>query len=143
MSDPVVYDKAKYHFETVDDYGLPEIHAYIHTGLYLGWLIENNLLDEEFIDDFGEEIPKFIAREITAPELFSIWDGVLIDDMLSDEGNEFSIHYFDFDKGQYLEDYNKALVKDLPSEFHVNDTWDNYEIVKNFVTRRYIEWKDN
>ncbi len=72
MESPVVYDKAKYHFETIENSGLPEIHAYIHTGMYLGWLIENDLFDNEFLDDFGDDVPRFKNKEITAPQLLSI-----------------------------------------------------------------------
>jgi hypothetical protein len=142
MSQPIVYDKAKYHYETIEQSGLVEIHAYIHTGLYLGWLIDNDLIDEEFKEDFGDDIPKFLNRELTAPELFSLWDGALVDDMLNEEGNKFSQYYFDFEKGQYLEDYMRIAAKGLPSEFHVKNTWENYEVVKNFVTKRFEEWKN-
>ncbi len=142
MSSPVVYDKAKYHFETIEKNELPEIHAYIHTGLYLGWLVESELLDEEFLDDFGEDIPKFLSKEITAPELFALWDGALFDDMLNEEGNRFSQYYFDFETGEYINDYMTIVAKDLPSEFHVENSWDNYNVVKKMVTERFYEWKN-
>ena len=111
MESPIVYDKAKYHIDSIDEHNLPEIHAYIHTGLYLGWLIENNMLDNEFVEDFGDDIPKFKKREITAPQLFSLWDGALVDDMLTNEGNQFSQHYFDFEHGKYLDDYMNSVEK--------------------------------
>lgn len=60
------YDKAKYHFDSVIEEGLPLSQAYIHTGFYLGWLIDNNLLDEEFKEDFAESLALFTRREITA-----------------------------------------------------------------------------
>ena len=141
MSSPVVYDKAKYHFESVENEGLPEIHAYIHTGMYLGWLIENDLIDKEFIDDFGEAISEFTKKKITSSELFEIWDGVLADDMLTEEGNCFTVFYFDFENGKYVHDYEELLVKELPSMFHVKDTWENYELMKVFVGKAFVEWK--
>ena len=143
MPSRVCYDKAKYHIESVEVEGLPEIHAYIHTGMYLGWLIENNLLDKEFSNDFGREILKFKNKEITAPEFFfQICDGVLIDDILSDEGNEFTSFYFDLEKGEYIYHYEHIMFKELPSVFHVKDTWKNYEIVKEFVSKEYVKWKN-
>jgi hypothetical protein len=135
------YDKAKYHFESVQQEGLPEIHAYIHSGLYLGWLIENNLLDPEFINDFGQDIPKFKNKEITAPQLFEKWDGTLLDDMLNEEGNKFTEYYFDFENGEYLNDYENIVGKGLPSLFHVKDTWVNFDTVNNFVSKQYLKWK--
>lgn len=141
MDSPIVYDKAKYHFESIEQSHLPEIHAYIHTGMYLGWLIDNDMLDKEFIEDFGEDIQRFKNREITASQLYALWDGALIDDMLNEEGNHFSKDYFDFETGQYIHDYIASVAEGLPTEFHVKDNWENYEIVKSFVSRRYSEWK--
>jgi len=141
MEAPIVYDKAKYHFESIEENGLPEIHAYIHTGMFLGWLIESNLIDDEFLEDFGEDIPRLKRREITSPELFSLWDGALVDDMLNEEGNKFTQFYFDFENGQYINDYENNLANDLPSIFHVQDTWENYEKARKFINIRYNQWK--
>ncbi|EGM1944299.1 hypothetical protein ILY73_004037 [Escherichia coli] len=137
------YDKAKYHFDSVIEEDLPLSQAYIHTGFYLGWLIDNNLLDEEFKEDLAESLALFTRREITAPQLFEEFDGTLTDEELSTQGNAFTKHYFDFDTGDYLEDYCTHLVKDLPSEFHVKDTWENYKIAASFISRRYQEWLQN
>lgn len=136
-----VYDKAKYHIESIEQHGLPIEQIYVHSGLYLGWLIENKFLEREFYEEMNDVINMFMRREITAPELFSRWDGVLVDDMLSDEGNRFSHYYFDFAKGQYLDDYVEKLAKDLPSEFHVIDNWENYDKAKEFIEARYQRWK--
>jgi len=141
MNTPIIYDKAKYHFESIKINGLPEIHAYIHTGLFLGWLIENSLLDHEFLEGVSNDIQRFIKREISGPELFSMWDGVLDDEMLNDDGNKFTHIYFDFKNGQYIYDYIKYLAEDLPSEFHVQDTWENYEKAKIFIDEGYERWK--
>jgi len=142
METPIVYDKAKYHFESIEENQLPEIQAYVHTGLYLGWLVDNNLLDSEFINDFGQDIPKFKNKEITGSQLLFLWDGALIDDMLNEEGNKFSQYYFDFDHGQYITDYETHMTQNLQSIFHVEDTWENHETVKDFVNKRYSTWKN-
>lgn len=134
------YDKAKYHFESVEKEGLDQSQAYVHSGFYLGWLIDNNLLDEEFAEDCESEIALFIKREITAPRLFELLDGVLSQHDLSEQGNAFSQSYFDFDTGNYLHDYHKFLSDGLPSEFHVQDTWENYHIAAGFISKRYHQW---
>jgi hypothetical protein len=48
MNNTIVYDKAKYHDETVMEYGLSIEQASVHTAFFLGWLIENNLYSHEF-----------------------------------------------------------------------------------------------
>jgi hypothetical protein len=130
---PIVYDKAKYHFGSVHGHGLPEIHAYIHTGMFVGWLIDNALLDEEFSEECEEDIQRFLKREITAPQLFQLWDGALVDDMLSDEGNAFADCYFNLQSGDYIDEYIKTLCGALKSEFHVEDNWKNYNRIARVV----------
>lgn len=90
--DPYVYDQAKYHFESCEEAALPMEQAYVHTGLFFGWLIEHDLLDAEFIEawELAPEIALFRSKDLTGPKLFELVDGALIDDMLTDEGNRFA-----------------------------------------------------
>ena len=141
MSDPVVYDKAKYHYGGDYPDGLPEEQAFVHTGLYLGWIIDRNLYSAAFAEGSGDLIARFKAREATGPEVYEWWDGCLIDDMLGDEGNAFSRHYFDFDRGRFLNDYEELLAAGLPSLYHVPDTWESYERLKTRIDERYDEWR--
>ncbi len=141
MDSPVVYDKGKYHDETVMEGNLPEDRASVHTAFFLGWLIENKLCSDEFKSESDELIAQYKNRSKTAVQVYEWWDRCLIDDMLSDEGNAFASEYFDFEKGQYLSDYAELLVKDLPSEFHVPYTWESQEIMNQRISDRYQKWK--
>ena len=142
MDRPVVYDKAKYHDETVMGYGLPDEQASVHTAFFLGWLIENDLYSEEFYSESKEQIEDYKLKKKTAIEIYDWWDRCLIDDMLNDEGNAFAQDYFDFDKGVYLSDYANILVGELPSEFHVQYSWENQEKMSAKITKRYEKWKE-
>lgn len=143
MNPPIVYDKAKYHSESVETEGLPDGQEFVHTGFYLGWLIENGLLDAEFVDDFlVDEIAAFKERKLTGPEIYSRCDGALVDDMLSEEGNAFSQHYFDFQTGQFVGDYQRAFSVSGGNDFFgVEDTWENYVKIKEFIDRGFSKWK--
>lgn len=141
MAEPVVYDKAKYHSGGDFPADLSEAQALVHTGLYLGWLIERRLYSDEFADYAAGDIAAFRARERTGPQVYELCDGALVDDMLSTEGNAFSQAYFDFERGRYLADYQELLGNGLPSLYHVLDTWDNYERLKVRLDQRYGEWK--
>ncbi len=141
MDSPHVYDKAKYHYETVDDYGLSEEHASNHTVFFLRWLIDHDLMEKEFTEEDKGLIERFRAGEISIHEVYSWWDCCLVDDMLSEDGNKFAMHYFDFDTGKYLEDYTRTLQGSLPSEFHIDYTEENYQRLKPVIDRRYGEWK--
>ena len=141
MSSPVVYDKAKYHHETVMDAGLDDVQSEVHTAFFLGWLLDNALTSDDFNRECPELIAQYNSREINALKVYEWWDCCLIDDMLSDTGNAFTQHYFDFNRGQYLADYSELLVRDLPSEFHVPYSWENYEIIQERIDSRFQQWQ--
>jgi hypothetical protein len=61
--------------------------------------------------------------------------------MLSQDGNGFAMHYFDFKRGRYIHDYMATLKGRLPAEFHVDYTEDAYQKMKLVIDRRYDEWK--
>jgi hypothetical protein len=143
MKTPHVYDKAKYHSESVEEAGLSEEHAENHTVFFLRWLIEHDLMSEEFVTESAEVLEKFRAGKARIHKVYAWWDRCLVDDMLSIEGNAFAIHYFEFDRGTYLQDYAALLQKTLPSEFHVDYTEDNYQILREAIDRRYEAWNQN
>jgi hypothetical protein len=71
MSSPIVYDKAKYHHETVTEWGLDSVQTEVHTAFFLGWLLDN----------------------------------------------------------------------DLPSEYHVRYSWENYEVLRKRIDQRFRDWQ--
>jgi hypothetical protein len=141
MNPPIVYDKAKYHTESVAQAGLKEGQEFVHTGMFLGWLIDHDLLEARFAAEWAEDVAAFRARKLTGPKLFQRWDGVLVDDMLSDRGNAFSKVYFDFEKGAFIADYQRAFgVSGGNDFFGVSDSWENYEKIKLLVDSAYERW---
>ena len=141
MRSPLVYDKAKYHSDGDFPDDLPASQAFVHTGLYFGWLLEAQLLSEEFTRETKELLTEFLARRLTGPQVFEACDGCLVDDMLSAAGNAFTTAYFDFEKGRFLADYEAALAANLPTMYHVTDSWENFEKLKQILNRRFAEWK--
>lgn len=141
--DSIVYDKAEWHSSGDYPSDLPEEQAFVHTGLYLGWIIDNSLYSEEFAEDNNDMIEQFREREVLPSEVYKACDGCLADDMLNPEGNAFSQYYFDFEKGQFLQDYNRLFVSGLPSLYHVTESWGNYDQLKTIINDRYKQWKKN
>lgn len=141
MSDPIVFDKAKWHSggEFPDD--LDEDQAFVHTGLFLGWVIDTGLCSQEFTEDSADEIGEFTARKMTGPGVYESVDGVFMDEMLNPEGIDFAIDYFDFEQGKYLSDYETVLLGDLPTMYHVQDTWENYNLLKPQIDKRFAAWR--
>jgi hypothetical protein len=141
MNAPVVYDKAKYHSESVAQAGAEEGQEFVHTGMFLGWLIDHDLLEPEFASELADDIAAFRERKLSGPKLFQRWDGVLVDDMLSGRGNAFSSVYFDFEKGSFVADYQRAFgVSGGNDFFGVADSWENYEKIKLIIDQAYERW---
>ena len=141
MTNPYVYDKAKYHAETIENLGLPESHADNHTVPFLRWLIENDLMSDFFVTESADSLAAFKRGETSIHELYESWDRCPISDMLSPQGNAFAMSYFDFEKGKYLADYMKTLQGGLPTEFHVQYSDENYQKLKHVIDERYARWQ--
>lgn len=137
----LVFDKASWHYEGKFPKDLDEEQAFVHTGMFLGWIVDAGLYSEDFADDFKSEIKKFKARKLTGSGIYASADGVFDEEMLNPEGLAFTKAYFDFDKGQYLKDYGKLLSDKLLSMYHVQDTWDNYDRLKTQIDNRFKSWK--
>jgi len=134
----MAYDKAEWHYEGDFPDGLDEDQGFVHTGMYLGWIIDNNLYSKEFKEVSSSEITKFKQSRLSGTEIYMNWDGVLESDMLSKEGNAFTKDYYK--SGTYFEDY-ASLFPNVSSVYEVHDTLDNYNIVKCKLNERFKEWK--
>jgi len=141
MAGAIVYDKAKYHYDGDFPDDLEIEQGFVHTGMFLGWIIDQDLYSDWFATELGGYVVAFKARDMTGAKVFEACDGVLMDDMLTAEGNDFAQYYFDFERGKYLTDYSELLAQGLPTMYHVADTWPNYEKLKTRINGRYREWK--
>jgi hypothetical protein len=134
------YDDARNHF--LGNFpNVPIEQAYIHIGMYMGWIIESALYSEYFEEEGSNQIFRFKRKEISCTILSEIWDGHLQPEIINDLGNMFTTYYYE--SGLYNSDYSSLLVKDLPSKFHVTDTWENYEKIKQVINARFTEWKQS
>lgn len=135
-----VYDKAKYHYENFEaEENLPLKQAYVHTGFFLGWLIENDMVSEWFKKHFDNVIQDFKQRKITGPEAYEKSGGVFAQDMVNEEGHQFTMYYFDFSSGEYRYHYLEAFDCE-PTVYHVEDTWENYDHIKDWIDNEYEYW---
>lgn len=107
-------------------------------------LAHQSLFDEpaEKIDVVvGSVLRSLHEGRATTHDIYEWWDGCLILDMLSEEGNAFAMHYFGFEHGRYMQDYKRTLQRRLPTEYHVAYTEDGYTRLRQVIDRRYQEWK--
>lgn len=132
------YDDASWHYGGDFPEGLPESAGAIHSGLFVAWAIQAGLGSEEVEGDAH----LILERKVTpATFVMEHWDGKFGDSMLSDEGNAFASFYFEPEGRGFVVDYGEILVKDLPTYYHVPDTWESFDRIKSIIDTRYREWK--
>ncbi|MEH0155650.1 hypothetical protein V6R21_15995 [Limibacter armeniacum] len=139
-----IIDDAKQYF--LKEFASSEIHldqAYLHIGVYLGWIIENSLYSEDFEDEFGVQIFRFKNRDLSCVIVGELWDGIISSDQFSmPEGNAFTTYYYE--SGMYMKDFHQTLGGDNEeSIFKVQDNWENFEKVQSIINERYAYWKMN
>ena len=108
--------------------------------MYLGWIINNDLYSEFFEDEAAGQMIKFQRRDISCTILSELWDGYLGHELFSKEGNMFTYYYYA--GGLYRRDYTDILSNDLPSLYHVKDSWENFDKMAQKITERFKQWKE-
>jgi hypothetical protein len=138
-----VYDKAEWYFSApIFPSDLAPLQAFVRAGMFFGYLVERGLASPDWVQSCGRLVAEFKRRDLTGAKLLAQSnDGIFESSMLTPEGNSFTQHYFDKDKGRYFEDFKQVLAYGLPSVFHVRDSWSNYDKMKQRIEQRYLEWK--
>ena len=136
-----IYDRARYHYGSVDGYGLPREHAYTHTTLFLAWAINRSLVSNWFEAKTKRELAAFRAGRLTVNQIYKRWGRRLTSEMLSPEGNAFARSYYHHETGSYFSDYRSCLQGQLPSEYHVQYTADNEALLHKVIDQRFQEWR--
>lgn len=134
-----IYDNAKNHFLGNFPEALPIEQAYVHIGMYLGWVVDHDLYSEYFLEEAEVQIYRFKRRELGCTILSELWDGYLGYELFDKSGNMFTYYYYG--GGLYRRDYEVLLSEDLPSLYHVKDSWENFEKISAQISKRYQEWR--
>ncbi|HEY1601539.1 MAG TPA: hypothetical protein VGG64_18200 [Pirellulales bacterium] len=135
------YDDASWHYGGKFPKDLPDEAAATHTGMFVVWAFLSGLAGDVHLD-FPDLISSLQSRQLTPGAFFlQTCDGKFTDEDLNAEGNSFAQSYFDFETGQYLTDYEATLGVGLSELYYVKDSWENFDILKPVLDRRYQEWK--
>src|SRR5262245_2804454 len=136
----MAYDRADWHYGGDYPEGLPSENGGTHIGMFLGWAIMSGLEGQFHRNESPASLAAVRARQMTGRQfLFKECDEKFWDEDLSDEGNAFAKDYYE--SNRYLEDYEVALAGDLPTLYHVEDSWQNYDRIAPVISRRFEEWK--
>jgi hypothetical protein len=96
----------------------------------------------EIHQDDARHVEALKRRSITPARFFlDECDGKFTNEDLNNEGNAFAAAYFDFENGEYLLDYERILASEVPTLYHVADTWENYDLLMPVLDRRLNDWR--
>jgi len=140
------YDRMDWHYGGDYPENLPTENGGTHIGMFLAWIINNNLQGELHRQESNDSIRKVLTREWTGRDfLVNECDEKFWEDCMNDEGNEFTKFYYETVResgvSYFLEDYSGLFGNAIESIYEVENTWDNYDRLKPLVDKRYEDWK--
>jgi hypothetical protein len=138
----VKYDDASWHYGGTYPDDLPPEAAATHIGMFVAWCILKGMASREFLEDFGAEAKKLAKRTLTPGKLLLVMDEKFVSDALSDEGNAFTLAYYQGKNhdARYYDDFFEAFDVDESTIYGVPDTWANYDSLAKRIARRYSGW---
>lgn len=139
----MAYDRADWHYGGNYPADLPPENGGTHIGTFLAWAIHRGLEGTLHRESSQAALAAVRRREMTGCQfLFDQCDEKFTDEDLNEEGNAFAKAYFGpAASGAYVTDYEATLLNGLPSLYHVEDSWRNFDRIAPVIDRRYAEWK--
>lgn len=135
-------DRMDWHYGGDFPPGLPNENGGTHIGFYLTWVIQHNLVGEFHQEESGEELALIHARKLDGREfLISMCDEKFTDEDVNSEGYAFTEYYYEAENNGFFDDYERVLMGDLPSIYHVENSWENYDKIAPVITQAYEKWK--
>lgn len=136
----IEYDLWRWHTEGDFPKDQPPEQGYVHIGMFLVWLIDMNLLDQDWAQGgvVSSAIESIRERKGSACALRDLTDGRLAGDMLGDEGQAFTGAYYAPEYG-YVRDWNRVFGRSA-ARYAVPDEWETYDRIGPVIERRYHEW---
>jgi hypothetical protein len=132
------YDDASWHYGGDFPSDLPAKAGATHIGMFVTWALLAGL--ENSKDPLGIETLK--SKGLTPGEfVMNECDEKFVDAFLNTEGNEFAKYYYFSETGMFNNDYASTLASELPSIYHVGDSWTNYDKLKPIIDRRFAQWR--
>lgn len=135
------YDDADWHYGGNFPDDLPQEAGATHIGMFVAWALLAGLAGRLHLEDFPDGLEALHQRSITPGAfLLNYCDEKFTDEDLNEVGNNFAKAYYDSEEG-YLVDYENIIAGDLPSLYHVADSWENFERLKPTLDSRFSAWR--
>jgi hypothetical protein len=138
----MAYDKMDWHYggNFLDEF--PQENGGTHIGMFLAWAIIHRLSGEFHDEESPDALTAVIERQMTGREfLLRMCDERFWEEDLSDDGNRFASAYYAGTDGNaygpYIDDYEAILGSRYPTLYHTADSWENYDLIAEQISRRY------
>jgi hypothetical protein len=133
-------DRADWHLNENFPENLPEENSATHIGMYINWIIDNNLIGEIHTQDSIEGINAVKMKKITGRDFFFDYcDGKFWNDDLNAIGLIFTENYYS--SNRYYEDYLSNLDNGGKTIFTIENSLENYEKLKKVIDKRFKTWE--
>jgi hypothetical protein len=133
-------DRADWHYGGNYPEDLPSENAGTHIGMYLAWIVHQNLGSDELVEMGGDTCKLVLERAVTGRDLlFKELDEKFFDRLLNEEARAFTAAYYE--TNDYVNDYDRVLGGNLASLYEVEDTWQNYDKIARVIDERFAEWR--
>lgn len=134
------YDDVSWHVGGKFPSDLSEQNARTHIGIFLAWAIERGLAGERFLREFSSTLDEIVSRRAKGSKILQeCCDDKITNDDFSPQGNLFAKEYYE--SGDYFRDYENVLGKNVRTLYYVEDSWENYELMKRCIESRFSEWR--
>ena len=134
-------DRADWHYSGDFPNKLPKKNGGTHIGMYLHWIIDNDLMGDMLLENAAGGIQDVKSGKISGRDfLFEYCDEKFTEDFLKEEGLEFTRRYYKR-RGIYMYDYQELLGKNYDSLYEIPDTRENYKLIAAKITKEFDRWK--
>jgi hypothetical protein len=133
-------DQAAWHYGGDFPSELPPENGGTHIGMYLAWIIQRDLGSAVLRKYARDSLPLLHQRKITGRKLlFTQLDEKFLGSLLTKVGKDFTRDYYE--TNCYIDDYEAVLGGALPTLYHVEDSWDNYDKLAPIIDERFSRWR--
>jgi hypothetical protein len=129
---PQKFDDVGWHDGPAAEAGQPREHAFTHIGIFLAWLIRNDLHDPLWFP--RDHIRAVKAGSMTGSDIADDIDWKLISDEMTDDGAAFAAARYE----RYTTDYSDLLGDD--ADYRVPETDALYARVAPMIDGLYAAW---
>jgi hypothetical protein len=129
---PQKFDDVGWHEDPAAEAGQPREHAFTHIGIFLAWLIRNDLHDPLWFP--RDHIGAVKAGSMTGSDIADDIDWKLISDEMTDDGAAFAAARYE----RYMTDYSDLLGDD--ADYRVPETDALYARVAPMIDGLYAAW---